>query len=244
MIRFGDPVDPFGDEVDEQGESLAPDGRVIDPATYVSRRGTPVVDHARDAAYTRELGHCIAKRRLRAIQASRACSGEVSPVTLEILGEVRDPLPQRRHVARRPVDGSRVPRSSSRARRRSSAGPTRDRAPRRARRPRRTRMRAASPRTARPRRDAHEIQRRRMRDGELAPRASPREISTRTASTTWRSRTSSTTRWASCSPIRESRLGRGLPAQVEARHRLAHVQPRDTYHVRSAVPVDEHGSRG
>jgi glycerol-3-phosphate O-acyltransferase len=62
VIRFGDPIDPFGNPVDEAGDSLAPDGRVIDPSTYVSRRGTPVVDHARDAAYTRELGNSIARR--------------------------------------------------------------------------------------------------------------------------------------------------------------------------------------
>jgi glycerol-3-phosphate O-acyltransferase len=37
---------------------------VIDPAGYVSRRGTPTVDYARDAAYTRELGKAIADRYL------------------------------------------------------------------------------------------------------------------------------------------------------------------------------------
>ena len=61
IIRFGEPMDPFCNPIDEQGQSLAPGGRVIDPATYVMRRGQPVVDHARDAAYTRELGHAIAK---------------------------------------------------------------------------------------------------------------------------------------------------------------------------------------
>lgn len=60
VIRFGEPMDPFCNPIDEQGQSLAPGGRVIDPATYVMRRGQPVVDHARDAAYTRELGHAIA----------------------------------------------------------------------------------------------------------------------------------------------------------------------------------------
>lgn len=60
IIRFGEPLDPFCNRVDDQGNSLAPDGRVIDARTYVSRRGTPVVDHARDAAYTRELGKTIA----------------------------------------------------------------------------------------------------------------------------------------------------------------------------------------
>ncbi|MBX7079137.1 MAG: 1-acyl-sn-glycerol-3-phosphate acyltransferase [Nannocystaceae bacterium] len=60
IIRFGEPVDPFGNRVDEEGHSLSPDGRVVDAASYVTRRGQPVVDHARDAAYTRELGEIIA----------------------------------------------------------------------------------------------------------------------------------------------------------------------------------------
>jgi glycerol-3-phosphate O-acyltransferase len=61
VIRFSEPMDPFCNPIDDQGQSIAPDGRVIDPATYVMRRGQPVVDHARDAAYTRELGHAIAQ---------------------------------------------------------------------------------------------------------------------------------------------------------------------------------------
>lgn len=60
VIRFGEPLDPFCNPVDEQGRSLAPDGRTIDPAKYVTRRGSFTVDHARDAAYTRELGRSIA----------------------------------------------------------------------------------------------------------------------------------------------------------------------------------------
>ncbi len=60
-IRFGEPLDPFGNQVDDEGRSLAPDGRVIDAGTYVSRRGTPSVDARRDAAYTRALGKVIAE---------------------------------------------------------------------------------------------------------------------------------------------------------------------------------------
>lgn len=60
VIRFGEPMDPFCNRIDDDGNSLAPGGRVIDPATYVMRRGQPVVDPARDAAYTRDLGHAIA----------------------------------------------------------------------------------------------------------------------------------------------------------------------------------------
>ena len=56
VLRFGQPIDPFGNVVNAKGESLAPDGRVIDPADYVTRGGAPVLDSARDAAYTRELG--------------------------------------------------------------------------------------------------------------------------------------------------------------------------------------------
>ncbi|MEM6993384.1 MAG: 1-acyl-sn-glycerol-3-phosphate acyltransferase, partial [Myxococcota bacterium] len=61
IVRFSEPVDPFGNPVDDEGRSVAPDGRTIDAADYVKRRGTPVVDHARDAAYTRELGKTIAR---------------------------------------------------------------------------------------------------------------------------------------------------------------------------------------
>lgn len=57
VVRFGQPLDCFGNDVDPQGHSLAPDGRQIDPGSYVLRRGVPVVDAARDAEYTRELGH-------------------------------------------------------------------------------------------------------------------------------------------------------------------------------------------
>ena len=55
IIRFGRPVDPFGNVVDDEGHSLTPLGDRIDPATYVSRRGQPSVDEARDRAYTTEL---------------------------------------------------------------------------------------------------------------------------------------------------------------------------------------------
>ncbi|MCB9703517.1 MAG: 1-acyl-sn-glycerol-3-phosphate acyltransferase [Myxococcales bacterium] len=59
VIRFGEPLDPFGNPIDEEGRSLAPSGKTIDPATYVSRRGIPSVDAARDAGYTRELGEML-----------------------------------------------------------------------------------------------------------------------------------------------------------------------------------------
>jgi len=61
VVRFGEPIDPFGNQVDARGASLAPDGRTIDPADYVKHRGSAVIDHARDAAYTRELGKTIAR---------------------------------------------------------------------------------------------------------------------------------------------------------------------------------------
>jgi glycerol-3-phosphate O-acyltransferase len=60
VIRFGEPMDPFGNPIDEAGNSIAPNGRTIDAGSYVMRRGQPVVDHARDAAYTRDLGESIA----------------------------------------------------------------------------------------------------------------------------------------------------------------------------------------
>jgi glycerol-3-phosphate O-acyltransferase len=62
IIRFGEPIDPFGNGVDGRGQSLTPAGRIIDPGGYVERRGKPVIDSVRDAAYTRELGEVLAKR--------------------------------------------------------------------------------------------------------------------------------------------------------------------------------------
>lgn len=60
VIRFGEPLDPFGNSVDERGNSIGPSGRLVDPGTYVSTRGKPTIDHARDAAYTRDLGDRLA----------------------------------------------------------------------------------------------------------------------------------------------------------------------------------------
>jgi glycerol-3-phosphate O-acyltransferase len=65
VLRYGRAIDPFGNYVDEQGRSLAPDGRVIDPVSYVSRRGEPCLDPARDAAYTRALGTTLVEHYRR-----------------------------------------------------------------------------------------------------------------------------------------------------------------------------------
>jgi glycerol-3-phosphate O-acyltransferase len=66
VIRFGDPIDPFGNAVDEDGNSKDRRGRTVDPATYVKNaRGEVVIDHARDAQYTRELGEEICKAYAR-----------------------------------------------------------------------------------------------------------------------------------------------------------------------------------
>ncbi len=62
IIRFGEPIDPFGNVVDAEGQSLTPTGRSIDAGGYVEHRGKAVVDPARDAAYTRELGEVLAQR--------------------------------------------------------------------------------------------------------------------------------------------------------------------------------------
>jgi glycerol-3-phosphate O-acyltransferase len=62
IIRFGEPIDPFGNRLDGNGESITPTGRVIDPGRYIEQRGEPVIDPARDAAYTRELGEVLAQR--------------------------------------------------------------------------------------------------------------------------------------------------------------------------------------
>ncbi|MCC6873645.1 MAG: 1-acyl-sn-glycerol-3-phosphate acyltransferase [Sandaracinaceae bacterium] len=59
VLRFGRPIDCFGNPVDDEGRSVAPGGRVVDPGTYVWRRGKPVLDGKRDAAYTREMGDVL-----------------------------------------------------------------------------------------------------------------------------------------------------------------------------------------
>ncbi|MBX3251984.1 MAG: 1-acyl-sn-glycerol-3-phosphate acyltransferase [Myxococcales bacterium] len=62
IIRFGDPIDCFGNPTDDEGRSLGPSGRSIDAGSYVERRGVPVEDAARDAAYTRELADVLVAR--------------------------------------------------------------------------------------------------------------------------------------------------------------------------------------
>jgi glycerol-3-phosphate O-acyltransferase len=62
IIRFGEPIDPFGNRLGPRGGSLTPTGRSIDAGGYVEHRGTAVVDPARDAAYTRELGEVLGQR--------------------------------------------------------------------------------------------------------------------------------------------------------------------------------------
>jgi glycerol-3-phosphate O-acyltransferase len=65
-IRFGEPLDPFGNRVDENGMSVDGAGHVVDPLTYVTnRKGDVVVDAARDAQYTRELGDAVCASYLR-----------------------------------------------------------------------------------------------------------------------------------------------------------------------------------
>lgn len=64
-VRFGTPIDPFGNEVGADGRCYDSRGRVIDPASYVLRGGTPVVDPDRDAELTRELGASIVKQFAR-----------------------------------------------------------------------------------------------------------------------------------------------------------------------------------
>lgn len=61
VIRFGEPMDPFTNRVLDDGRSVDLRGRTVDPATYVTRDGQPVIDEARDAQYTRELGEAICR---------------------------------------------------------------------------------------------------------------------------------------------------------------------------------------
>ncbi len=62
IIRFGEPIDPFGNDVDDDGRSLTPRGDVVDPGTYVTRRGEASVNTVRDQAYTRGLGEVLVER--------------------------------------------------------------------------------------------------------------------------------------------------------------------------------------
>jgi len=64
-VRFGKPLDPFGNEVADDGESYDRRGRRVDIRSYVEVDGKPVLDHARDAQYTRELGEVVMEHYLR-----------------------------------------------------------------------------------------------------------------------------------------------------------------------------------
>jgi glycerol-3-phosphate O-acyltransferase len=64
-VRFGQPLDPFGNEVDEEGRSYDRRGREVDPRTYIEREGKVVLDHARDAQFTRELGEVVMEHYLK-----------------------------------------------------------------------------------------------------------------------------------------------------------------------------------
>ncbi len=60
VIRFSEPLDCFGNRVDEHGVSHDARGRAVDATSYVMGRGGDcVVDPARDAEYTRDMGERI-----------------------------------------------------------------------------------------------------------------------------------------------------------------------------------------
>jgi glycerol-3-phosphate O-acyltransferase len=62
VIRFGQPIDCFGNGVDDEGHSLDRRGRRVDMSSYVKNAaGDVVLDAARDAEYTREVGEVICK---------------------------------------------------------------------------------------------------------------------------------------------------------------------------------------
>lgn len=58
-VWVGTPRDPLGNRVDRFGRSLDERGREVDPSTYVTARGEPVIDRIRDEEYTRELGAAL-----------------------------------------------------------------------------------------------------------------------------------------------------------------------------------------
>jgi glycerol-3-phosphate O-acyltransferase len=60
VIRLGTPLDCFGNEVDDDAVSRDRRGHAIDPLSYLTDgEGRVGPDPARDAQYTRELGHAI-----------------------------------------------------------------------------------------------------------------------------------------------------------------------------------------
>jgi glycerol-3-phosphate O-acyltransferase len=66
VVRFSEPLDCFGNRVSDTGLSLTPQGREIEPKTYLQRAdGSYGRDPARDAEYTRELGERISEAYLR-----------------------------------------------------------------------------------------------------------------------------------------------------------------------------------
>jgi len=66
VIRFGEPIDCFGNRVDEEGHSLDRRGRRVEMSSYVKDpNGDVVLDAARDAEYTREVGEEICKAYVR-----------------------------------------------------------------------------------------------------------------------------------------------------------------------------------
>ena len=108
-VRFGEPLDPFGNRVDEQGESLDARGHPVDALSYVrNRKGDVVVDPARDAQYTRELGEAICASYLRHVvimsthlvaavlmnQLRRAAGTDDMFALLQVRQRVSTPLPE------------------------------------------------------------------------------------------------------------------------------------------------------
>lgn len=65
FFTIGRGFDPFGNAVDDEGESIDPMGRRVEPRHYVEREGVPVVDHVRDAEFTREVGNRVADAFVR-----------------------------------------------------------------------------------------------------------------------------------------------------------------------------------
>jgi len=88
VIRFGEPMDPFTNRVLDDGRSVDLRGRTVDPATYVTRDGHPVIDEVRDAQYTRELGEAICRSYARetVLLATHLVAGAA-------FGKLRDAFP-------------------------------------------------------------------------------------------------------------------------------------------------------
>ena len=88
-VTLGTGLDPFGNQVDDNGESLDPRGRHIDCSRYVTDKGVPKSDAARDTEYTHDLadGLVAAYARDNVIQATHITARAIFTVLRKQQGQ-------------------------------------------------------------------------------------------------------------------------------------------------------------